>query len=480
MRKFCTALFVFLTIAARAQVITDSVFALPDTVRPFTLDNLYALILKHHPIAKQAALLSDVAKQEIRLARGSFDPKLESQYLLKQYNDTEYYRLFDGSLKIPTRSPVTPVVGLERNTGERLNPEHYISGDYNYQQIYAGLSIPLGQGLMTDERRTALRQAELFSKMMEAEQVKVINKLLLDAAKDYWQWYYSYYNSRLAAYTTEISREIFRRTKINFEGGEAAQMDTVQSKITLLEREVNRQETFNEWKNNSIKISTYLWDSLSQPLELPVQYVPVNRNEILILQNTSLESLVEQAKINHPELRKLDVKLAQLQNDQRLATEFLKPKLNVSYYMLNQPFTPSGASDSFTFNDNYKFGVDFSIPIFLRKERAKLAQTKLKVASTTYDLDLTSRQIINDINAAYNQLVTNGVVLQQQRMTVNAYYRLMNAELLNLENGESDLFKINVQQEKLFNAQSKLIKVIAEYEKQKATLYWSAGVQPLP
>ena len=86
---------------------------------------------------------------------------------------------------------------------------------------------------------------------------------------------------------------------------------------------------------------------------------------------------------------------------------------------------------------------------------------------------------MNDIQAAYNQLLNNGVILQQQRSMVDNYNRLMNAELLNLENGESDLFKINVQQEKLFNAQSKLIKTIAEYEKQKSVLYWSAGVRPL-
>ena len=62
---------------------------------------------------------------------------------------------------------------------------------------------------------------------------------------------------------------------------------------------------------------------------------------------------------------------------------------------------------------------------------------------------------------------------------VENYERLLAAELTNLENGESDLFKINVQQEKLFNAHSKLLKVMAEYEKQKALLYWSAGVRPL-
>ena len=463
----------------RAQHGNDSIFVLPDTAKPVTLENFYQLVTRYHPVVKQTNLLSDVARQEIRLARGNFDPKIESEFLLKHYNNTEYYRLFNGGIKFPTASPITPTLGIERNTGDRLNPEHYISGEYNYQQLYAGIALPLGQGLLTDERRTALKQAQLFSEMMEAEQVKLINKLLLEAAKDYWQWYYSYYNYRLAIRTTAIAEEIFRRVKMNFEGGELATMDTVQANITLLERQVNMQEALLTLRNSTIKVSTYLWDSTMNPVDLSLQHAPVVPSSSIVLSQNILEELMGEAKVNHPELRKLDLKIQQLELDRRLASEYMKPRVNVSYYMLNQPFTPEGTSNTFVLDDNYKLGIDFSIPIFLRKERAKVAQTRLKITNTTYDRDITRRQIMNDIQAAYNQLLNNGVILQQQRSMVDNYNRLMSAELLNLENGESDLFKINVQQEKLFNAQSKLIKTIAEYEKQKSVLYWSAGVRPL-
>jgi len=62
---------------------------------------------------------------------------------------------------------------------------------------------------------------------------------------------------------------------------------------------------------------------------------------------------------------------------------------------------------------------------------------------------------------------------------VQNYERILRAEFLNLDNGESDLFKVNIQQEKLINAQSKLIKVMSEYEKNKAMLFWAAGLRNL-
>jgi outer membrane protein TolC len=480
--KHLTFTFFFLLVAMYAScqsIEIDSIFQLPSTARPFTIEDFYELILKNHPVIKQANLLSDVAKQEIRLARGNFDPKLESEYLLKQFKGNEYYRQFDASIKIPTRSPVTAALGVERNKGQQLNPENYISNDFNYSQLYAGISIPLGQGFVTDERRTALQQAQVFSGLLEADQIKIVNKLLLEAAKDYWGWYYSYYNLRLAVRTENVARQVFERVKLNYEGGELAPIDTVQAKTTYIDRQVNRQQAGLDFSNTTLQISLYLWDSLQNPLILSPEFAPVNPQLPSTISQAEVDALVNQAKANHPEVRKLSLKLRQLQFDQRLATEYLKPKINVSYYMLNQPLTPERSATNVTLDDNYKFGFDFSIPILLRKERAKLSQIKLKAENTNYDMLLTTRSIMNEINTAHNTLNTIGQVMVQQRAVADNYQRLVQAELVNLENGESDLFKINVQQEKFFNAQEKWLKSIAEFEKQKALLYWAAGTRPL-
>jgi outer membrane protein TolC len=457
---------------------TDSIFVLPNSVKPFTVENFFQLTLAHHPIVKQANLLSEIARQEIRLARGSFDPKLELQYVNKQYNSLEYYNILNGSIKFPTALPVDPVIGLDKSTGNYVNPERYISDEYNYRQVYAGFALPLGRGLITDERRTALRQAELFSKMAEADQINMINKILLDGAKDYWHWYFTYYNYRLTNWGVVVASDIFKRVKNNCDYGEAAPIDSVQAKITLQQRLIEQQEALLDFKNAGLQLSTYLWDSLNNPIALDLMWAPVLQPDASFNNITVLNQLLEQAQENHPDLRKLKIKLNQLEVDRKLAAEFLKPRLDLSYYLLNQPFNPEGVS-SLAFNDNYKFGLDFSIPVFLRKERSKLAQVKIKINQTEYERNLAERQIINDIQATYNELVNANQVLTQQSNMVSNYQRLLKAELFNLENGESDLFKINIQQEKLLQSQSKMLKLMAEVEKKKALLYWAAGVRNL-
>lgn len=460
------------------QIQMDSLWSLPDSVKPLTIENFYAVVLDHHPVAKQAGLLSEIARQEIRLARGNFDPKLEAQYLAKKYNDIDYYSIFNSSIKFPSVLPFDPSIGVEKNTGKYLNPERYISDQFAHRQFYAGVSLPLLRGLITDDRRAALRQAELFSDLMEAEQVKVINKLLLDAAKDYWQWTITYYNYRLLTQSVRIAEEIFNRVKLNHSLGEAAPIDTVQAKITLQQRLVERQETFLDYQNAGITLSNYLWDSLNNPLQLPANLVPVMTKEIVGITSQELEELLNQARSNHPELQKLSVKLQQLDVDRRLAAEYLKPRLDLNYYFLNQPFDPEW-NTSLQAGENYKLGVDFSFPVFLRKERAKLAQSKLKISTTQLERSITERKILNDVTSSYNQVVNSGTIINQQISMVDSYNLLLQAEMLNLENGESDLFKINIQIEKLIQSQLKLNKLFGEYEKNKATLYWAAGVRRL-
>ncbi|MFN3839539.1 MAG: TolC family protein [Cyclobacteriaceae bacterium] len=464
--------------AGIAQTPGDTLFRLPDTARVLTIENFYELVTRYHPVAQQANLLTDVARQEIRLARGNFDPKAEISYLTKNFSGQEYYSVFNGSVTFNSVFPVDPKIGIEKNTGDYLNPERYISDQFNYRQLYAGISLPLGRGLITDDRRAALKQAELFRSLTEAEQVRLINNLMLDAAYEYWSWFFSYYNFRLMNRGVFVAQEIFRRTKLNVELGENAPVDSIQAKITLQNRLIQTQEALLAFKNAGIRLSTFLWDSTGQPVSLDLRWVPVPENTALQLSAMELDELTEQARVNHPDLRKLSITLLQLDVSRRLAAEYLKPRLDLNYYLLNQPFTPELNWNSPT-GDDYKFGLDFSMPLFLRKERAKLSQVKLKINTTQYERNLAEREVINTIQTTNNALVATAAIIRNQQNMVENYERLLQAELLNFENGESDLFKINIQLEYLLQAQTKWAKLLAEYEKQKASLYWAAGVRKL-
>ncbi len=471
------ALFSFYTpVLAQGSISEES--AEMDTVI-LAFDEFYGLVIENHPVVKQANLLTRDAAQQLRLARGSFDPKLEGAFDFKNFKDTEYYNKLDVSLKIPVWFPVDPKVGVERNRGDEfLNDEDFISSSTNNQQIYAGVSVPIGQGLFIDKRRATVRKAQVLQDMAEAEQIKEINKILLTATKDYWEWFFAYNNYVLMRQSILLAQDIFDRTKIAHDYGEAAPIDTVQAKINLLNRVTAMQQANIARIRAAFNLANHLWTPQGAPLELEDNVRPQDP-EVNFLEDDLLTQLVELARENHPEIRKLELKNESLAIDLRLARENMKPRLDINYFLLDQPIDTNGDQNFVAFDENYKVGVDFAFPIFLRKERAKVAQTNIKIADNNFQLNFTERTVINEINGQYNSAVTTANILGQQQEMVNNYQLILIAERLNLVNGESDLFKLNIQMDKLIESQSKLLKLQSSYQKDVATLYWAAGIANL-
>lgn len=449
-----------------------------DTTLLFGFDDFYQIVQAYHPVVSQAQLLSQQAVQQLRSAKGAFDPKLEAQWKNKSYQGTEYYDLRDVYLKLPLRFPVRPKVGYEHHEGEYLNPENYISESSNRRQLAMGVSVDLGRGMFIDQSRATLRQAELMQEMAEAEQVKLINKMLLDAAKDYWNWYLAYTNYELLRQSIGLAQDIYDRTKLSFTYGEVAAVDTLQALILLQQRSTDLQQADIQRAQAGLSLSNHLWNEDGQPLRLPDGAQP----DSLTMDQLSLEeleSLLTRAQENHPELASLQLKQQSLEIDQGLARENLKPVLQLDYSLLNQPIGVDGESADVRVREDYKVSVNFVMPLFLRKERAKLAQTRLKLQDNLLDQRFTQREILNDIRGQYVGLTTTQDLLVQQQQMVDNYRRLVEAEQFNLENGESDLFKINAQLDKWIDAQSKLLKLQTDYQKNKATLYWYAGLPNL-
>lgn len=445
-----------------------------DTIQIFALEDYVKLILANHPVVKQADLMPENARQEIRLAKGAFDPKLTANWDVKNYKDTEYYDIFNTTLKVPLWFPIDPKVSVDRNRGVYLNPERNIPANEEFRQVTAGLSLPVGRGLFIDQRRAAVQQAELFAQITEAERIKMINKALLSAVKAYWDWYYSYFEFRMVDQSLTISEEIYRRVRLDFEFGEVAAIDTVQAAITFQNRSTDRQAALIGFKRAGLVLSNYLWGENEEPLEIQDNVAPIW--DVAFQQPADqLDSLLLFALDNHPELQKFNLKLEQLDVDQRLAKENLKPKIDVNYNLINAPINYGGEFSDINLGNNYKFGLEVEFPLFLRKERAKLKQTQIKIDQTGLESRFVEQQILNEVEGAYFEMVNGQQMLSFLENSVNNYQRLLEAELLNLSLGESDLFKINFQQDKLLEARIKLIKQQVNIEKAKLELLWAAG-----
>ncbi|RNI29596.1 TolC family protein [Rufibacter immobilis] len=467
-RHFCYGLVtgLLLLLAGRATQAADSTAV-------FTIQDLMGQMAVHHPVARQAQQLSEQALQEIRMARGAFDPVLASKFYNKELGGKNYFTLWDNVLKVPLWVGELKA-GHERNVGANVNPENVTSRD---GLSYVGISVPLGQGLLIDERRATLQQARQAQELAEADRVKSINKLLLEAAKAYWDWAYAHQRWQLLEQGYQLAQVRLQAVKERVRQGDLAAIDSVEAAIEAQNRLAMLGQARVESQNSALMVSNFLWGENNTPLEIPAGVAPsLAGTDLEPISPGELTDLLANAQERHPEVIKLQVKLRQLEVDRRFSQNKLLPKLNVEYNLIGKGGTAGTQwlEGSYATN-NYKLGASFSLPLFLRQERGKLQVTRLKINAAQMQLQQTSRENQNQVQAAYNerQQLEEQIVLQEQIIVNNTLMR--NGEQQRFENGESSLFLINTREMNLLTQQIKLLELRSKYGKAKYNLLWAAG-----
>jgi len=469
MRNLLIFLFVTVATVSNAQ----------DSVR-LSLREVLDMATQNHPIVRQAGLQDKFAAAELLAAKGKFDPKLQSSYIKKEYLDKPYYSKFYSAVKFPTWLPVDPKIELYKNQGDKLNPQDYIGSTTNNWQVAAGISLPIGKGLFIDERRSMVQQAKLFGDIAEAEKIKLTNKTLFSIVKVYWDWYFAYEQFELQQKSMKISEEIVRRTKLDFGFGEASALDTIQAEITFQSRLVDFEKAKLELVEARLALSVHLWSADGQPLELKESTTPASEDNSLwmIPSDSSLSFLTQWTMNNHPEILKIQAKKNQLDVQEKWNKESLKPEINLNYSMIDTPFKINGYTSP-ALHENYKLGMDVSFPILLRKERGSLQKTKAYIESISFDLLQTQQELEALLSATYASIKTNQTLVAQYLQLAKNYEALMEAEIFNLESGESDLFKLNIQQDKYIQSQLKYLEAQVKLEKLKVQLPYHAGLPEL-
>ncbi len=446
----------------------------PDTTKILKLVDVYNIVVAYHPVAKQADALVRLATFETQFARGlGFDPKITSELQSKTFAGKEYYRLWDNFLKVPTWFGAEIKAGYQEAYGSFVNPENLLPRN-GFSSI--GITVPIGQGLLLDNRRATLRQAQLFQKINDAEKTKIINKLFFEVSKNYWDWYFKYNRFKQQETGIQLAENRYKFVSQRIELGEEPAIDSTEALILLQNRLVAYNQAKLEMQNSFLELCNHLWTKDGQAAEIDVDFVPEKFSYLEISQDTTLqESMLQYANQYHPEILKLNYKINQLQIDRKMAIESLKPTINLSYsYIAKGIFSEAKTNADYLLNNN-KFGFDIQVPLVFRKEMAKMGITKVKINRTDFEKTYTTRVINTEIIQNSNELKNTAYLLNIQNKLVRNYITLRNGEAEKFANGESSLFLVNTRESSLIESQIKLAELESKYKKSKASLWYSSG-----
>ena len=453
-----TLLFFLLIFKANSQV--------SDTLN---YDSFMQWVVDYHPIATQADINLVMGQMEVRTARGGFDPLIYGNLDKKSYNETLYYDKREAGISIPTWAGIELNGSFEQNTGKYLNPEYTVPSD---GLIAAGASVNLGQGLILDQRRASLRQAQIYQQSTESQKRQMLNSLYLQATDMYWRWSLAHTNLKLLSEGVDLAQTRYEAVKSSFEFGDVAAIDTVEAFSQVLNRQYKMQEAENILFSVTQELNTYLWDEEGNPILINESIVPEDLKEdsITILNKEELRTLIA----SHPELQLVDYDLASLDVERRLKAQQIIPVVKLKYNFLTENL--SEFDNAGFFENNYKWGLSVYTPLLWRKSRGALGLTKAKINMKENSRDLKEIQLRTKLESELNYFENLNRQILTFRQNVLSLETLLQGEVRRFEIGESSLFLVNAREVSVFSSKLTLNELLSKRKIAFAKSRYAAGL----
>ncbi|MCB0698789.1 MAG: TolC family protein [Chitinophagales bacterium] len=444
-----------------------------DSVWYLSQSELVSIVKQYHPVVKQAALMVEQSDAKVTAARGAFDPIVSTNFDRKTFGGNLYYSYLNPELKIPTWYGVDLKVGTEEVIGNRVTTETTLG-----QTSYAGVNVSVLNGLLFDERRTVLRQAQSVAEMTDAERRLVVNNTLFESIATYFNWVKEYNTYKIYQDVVRVNKERLKMVKLEYEQGNRPAIDTVEAKTQLQTYQLLESEAWVSFQNAGLELANYMWLENSTPTRWSDRVVPhsdVLEGSFSVSNIPSLEVLLTDALSRHPKLDAMRFKIDVLETERRLQFQSFLPKLDVGANVLNKGYdVPNDLTMPFLEN-NYKLGVDFYMPLLYRKARGGYKAAKLKVQETELSRDYTALQIENKVKSYYNEVLALQQQIELYQSAYDNFSTMYRGEMIRYEVGESNLFLINSRETKLLAAQQKLLELKVKWHKSYAGLLWAAG-----
>lgn len=443
--------------AERVSVSSDS----SKVLKTLKIAELLSKIESAHPLVHAYRFESKIGKASLLASRGEFDPRFVVQTSEKETGQLPYYSRESFELKLPTATPLQFETGVESGRGSFVNPELYTpSGGLSY----AGVSLPILKGLITDSRRTTLAKAKtLRSQTIEIQKIQLL-ELSQSIWKDYLDWLIAHEQEKAYLTGVALSTERQEALRIMFEAGGCNGMDTLENFIQL----ELFQTLAKEWNANTFKqrlqLSRHLWDldlknDTWKPLLISEDVVP-DLGGIEVLDSLFKNALLAPLDLLQlPDLKNIEWEVEQKRLDLRLKKWDLLPQFDIKYQQLFK-----GVYQEYQFGQDRRFGLHVSAPLFLRKERGDYLISKFEFTQKNDLFRFKTNETGLKINALKQQVNLYKDVYVQLKNIEKGYLTLFELEREKFDSGDGTIFLLNTRENRYLNAKIKTIEQLSKYQ----------------
>jgi outer membrane protein TolC len=408
---------------------------------PFS-DVLYG-VMKNHPVLKQANNYLPIAKAELLVSRGAFDPSVSIYRSNKNEGSNKFYRNQNLDVYLPNYF------------GGGIS----ISNPFNKTQVgeagslSLGAELPLLKGLITDYRRTALGKAKINVKMSLAERDQWINNLVSDVFTEYAQWLLAHESAEQIERVLRLATERQRGLRKLYESGAGTSVDTLETFVQWQQYKAKYDLAIWKKEKQRLMLSMYLWDESGVPIEPMNTVYPTSAGlawiDSMVSEAASYINNPQNIEILQPALRMSLLKVASQQLEFNLAKNQMLPSLNLQYGYY-QPDAAWRISPS-TATQSTGFGLGFQSSLFLKQQRGQYRQMQLALENAKLEVDNKQRNYSVKSSALLQEFQVQKSQFDQWLGVSENQRKLYDMEARRLEAGDVNFFVLNTREMRLLD-----------------------------
>lgn len=410
---------------------------------PLGFYQLLENVLSNHPTLKQANNYIPIAKAELMIARGAFDPMISYYRTEKNTAGGNFYQTQNLDFYIPNYF----------GGGLSVTNPYANTGGIDNGSLGLGLEIPLLKGLITDYRRTALGKAKINVEMSQAQRDQWINDLVHEVFIQYTQWLLAHESANQIEQVLRLAKERQFGLRRLFDAGAGTSVDTLETHVQLQQYRAKYQLALWKKEKQRLMISMFLWNSQGQPIEpLPGVY-PIQDGlswiDSMVVEANRFFSDTQEATLLQPSLRLSILKLQSQQLEFRLAKNQMLPSLNLQY-----GYNQTGREWQFNPTQGKPtagLGLGFQSSLFFRQQRGQYRQLKYEIINTQLEINNKRRGYDVKSKAMYQEYQIHKDQWLQWRSISENQLSLYKMEARRLEAGDVNFFILNTREMRLLD-----------------------------
>jgi outer membrane protein TolC len=420
-------------------------------------------VYQSYPLLQGALLNRNIALGQQVGASGAFDTKIKGA---SENGPQGFYQTYRQSLGViqPTYWGGELFAGYRVGRGD-FQPWYLERQTNDGGEFKAGVQVPLARNREIDARRAELWKAGFGRNLAEPDIQAQLIGFVQEASYSYWDWVAAGENHRIVSRILLLADDRTQRIDAQVKAGLVDPPELTDNLRLVAIRRAKVADTRRKLEQTAAKLSVYFRDTRGEPLiPTEVQLPGYPEPEPI---HDDVESDVQRAIANRPELRMLSIVQQQLRIDYSEAVNQLQPELNAVLIGSQDVGEPTSSKrDKSPYEGEASVFLD--VPVQRRKARGKMTELQAKISQVAAKRRITADKIGVDVRMAHAALRSAFEQVEQSRESLRHAEDLAARERTNQEKGISDLLKVALREQYAVESAEKNVDALKLYFESQA------------